>query len=116
MNLRPRPLLVRTILAICCALLVGAQIGSFTHALTHFGQAASTVADSGQGKSASPNREAGSCDLCLSFGGLAHFLQPAPLALAAPISFDYFAAAAVALAALAVLPLYRSRAPPALLR
>ncbi len=116
MNLRTRPLLARAIVAICCVLLVGAQIGSFTHALTHLGKAGSAVAETAQAKGTGQPAEAGSCDLCLSFGGLAHLLNPAPLAIAAPDASRSITAAAIVSAALAFVPRYRSRAPPAVLR
>jgi len=96
---------------------VGAQIGAFTHALTHYSQDRRAAA--GASSNSPPTEkiardEPDRCQICLSFGALSHFLAWAPLPVPAPVVPDFVTATVLACAAVAVLPGYRSRAPPPL--
>lgn len=117
MRLKLHLRLVRAIVAICCTLLVGVQIGAYTHALTHLsaGKAEQLGAElTGQDKDTVQLSKPGACDVCLSFGAVCQFLNWAPPVFVAPDSPDFIGDAVFISTAVLTLPLYRSRAPPAL--
>jgi len=108
----------RTLALLCCLLLVLAQIGAVTHALSHYRAASAASAIGASDLAANVDQsvdEAGSCALCLAFGVLSNVALPALLALAG-VAIAVSALAAISLAPAVSAPCcYRARAPPSLL-
>jgi len=108
----------RTVALLCCLLLVLAQIGAVTHALSHYRPAPAASAVGTIGSAANTDQdvdEAGNCSLCLAFGVLSNAALPGLLALAA-VAIAVSVLAAISLAPASSAPrCYRARAPPSLL-